>query len=572
MHMSIKQTTEDFVAKAREKHGDFYDYTKSVYSGGLNFLCITCPVHGDFMQKASDHSNTGKGCKLCGNARGAPSTLTTEEFVTRASKIHEDKYDYTLTTYTNSKTPVSISCPEHGPFSQEAGRHLRGSGCPLCRCNRSVKHEPRKPAEERKEAWLKQAYEKHGDFYDYTKVDFINTKADVTITCPEHGDFSQTPINHSFGGCGCPSCGRQKVSSHKTKAHAEWLKDFRRVHGDKYGYTKTRKIKSARDKITIYCPEHGPFEQAAYCHHNGNGCPTCGISTIAISKPEDEIHAWLQQILPDTTTILRSERKTIAPYELDLYIPDHKLAIEFNGTYWHMDTVKPKDYHQKKSLMCRKQGITLIHVYEHDWEEKKDKYKNIIQSKAGTLQRKYDARKLQIREVPHYRDFLLENHFQGHVGSCKQYGLFDGDTLVALMTFGQSRFKAAHTWELLRFCCLAGTQVRGGASRLFRHFTRTCLQPQDTIISYARLDYSTGYIYEKLGFSFDEVCDPDYVWIPKASGKTLRRQSTQKHKLKRLLGKKYDATLSEAGNMRAAGYRRIYTAGNLRYIYVHGDT
>ena len=151
-----------------------------------------------------------------------------------------------------------------------------------------------------------------------------------------------------------------------------------------------------------------------------------------------------------------------------------------------------------------------------------------------------------------------------------EYGLFEGNTLLSLMTFGKPRYTSKNTWELLRFCSLAGTNIRGGAGKLFRHFSRVHLEAGDTVVSYARLDYSNGKVYDAMGFVLDGVCDPDYVWLRQGT-KPVRRQASQKHKLPKLLGDKFDASLSEEGNMRAAGYKRIYSAGNLRYIYTYAS-
>ena len=553
------------MAKARATHGDFYDYSKSVYTGGLNPLTIVCPVHGEFQQRASDHANVGKGCKLCGVARSSPDRFSREEFIDRAVERHGPFYDYSLSQYNGYKKPVTVVCPVHGKFSQIAGKHLAGNGCPVCKKGRIVRKYKSKTREERFAEWLARSSEKHKGFYNYDKVVFHDSKTPVEIVCPEHGSFLQTPNNHVNGGCRCPVCADESKKALFMKPSEGWIDGFIKAHGEaKYDYSGTGEISSCLQSIPIVCPAHGVFRQQAYVHLSGHGCPKCSHK---VSTPEDELYEWLTGILPGET-VIRSTRKVISPYELDLYVPGRRVAVEFNGTYWHSDARKSKLFHQKKSLLCRDKGILLVHVYEYDWVLRQDACKRLLTGKLGINGKPYHARLTEVRPVGPCREFLEANHFQGTVSSSVRYGLFYGGEMLALMTFGRPRYTENHTWELLRFCSLSGVRVRGGAGKLFRRFVRDHLRTGDTVVSYARLDYSAGGVYKALGFAEDGICPPDYVWV-KQSLRVLGRQSTQKHRLPALLGDKFDAAKSEAGNMRDAGYKRIYSAGNLRYVYTH---
>lgn len=559
-----KLTTEDFIRKARAKHGDFYSYDKSDYTGAHALLTITCPEHGDFQQRAGDHANVGKGCKLCGVRRSSPAAFTVEHFISEARKTHGDFYDYSKVIYTTYKQLVSIVCPVHGEFQQRAGQHLRGNGCPSCRSGNKVSIYRAKTRAERCDEWKVKAATAHGGRYDYSRAEFVNSKITVEIVCPEHGSFFQSPCNHLHGRCACPECAIISKSSNLLKSSDKWVSEFRAKHGDIYNYDITENVASATCRIPITCSKHGVFLQQAYVHLSGHGCPKCANQ---VSTPEGEVYDWLVAELPDSV-VLRGKRNVIPPYELDAYIPDKSLALEFNGTYWHCDDLKEKLYHQKKSLMCRERGILLLHIYEYDWSLRREACERLIRGKLGVGERKLNARSLVVAEVGHCSKFLEENHFQGSVASAVRYGLFDGDNMVALMTFGRSRYNKSYTWELLRFCVADGTRIRGGASKLFSRFTREHLKPADTVVSFARLDYSAGGVYEAMGFAYDGVCSPDYVWT-KQPGVVLRRQSTQKHRLAKLLGNMFDTDKSEAENMKRSGYKRVYSAGNLRYVYTH---
>lgn len=186
-----KLTTEEFIEKAKEVHGDKYDYSKSIYNGYHRLLTITCPKHGDFQQLPSNHI-AGMGCKLCCYHHQS----NTEDFIEKAKKVHGDKYDYSKVNYITSYDKVCIICPNHGEFLQTPSSHLNGCGCPSCSFDNKRKTF---------ETFLQQARTIHGNKYNYDLVNYKNSRTKICITCPEHGEFLQTPNDH-LNGCGCPEC------------------------------------------------------------------------------------------------------------------------------------------------------------------------------------------------------------------------------------------------------------------------------------------------------------------------------------------------------------------------------
>ena len=191
----VLQTTEEFIKKAKEIHGDKYDYSKVNYINSYTEVTIICSEHGEFKQKPRAHLK-GYGCPKCGlEARVNKSRLTTEGFIKRAREIHGDRYDYSKVNYINAFTKVIIICPEHGEFEQKSNDHLNGSGCPSCSKNLKLTTEE----------FIKRAREIHGDRYDYSKTNYVNMRTKVIIICPKHGEFEQTPHGH-LNGDGCPKC------------------------------------------------------------------------------------------------------------------------------------------------------------------------------------------------------------------------------------------------------------------------------------------------------------------------------------------------------------------------------
>ena len=203
--------------------------------------------------------------------------MTKEEFIEKAKKVHGDKYDYSKVKYVNNRTKVCIICPEHGEFWQTPNHHLQGHGCKYCK-NENI----RKRCTHNITIFIEKARKVHGDKYDYSKVEYINSKTKVCIICPIHGEFWQVPSYH-LSGNGCPECGIEKRNKHNSLNKTQFIEKARKVHGDKYDYSKVEYVNSST-KVCIICPEHGEFWQTPNSHLRGGGCSKCGINRRTISQ------------------------------------------------------------------------------------------------------------------------------------------------------------------------------------------------------------------------------------------------------------------------------------------------
>lgn len=200
------KTTEEYVNEVKTVHGDKYDYSQIVYINNHTYIHVICPKHGGFDVRA-DHFRCGAGCKECFKERQSEKhLLTNTQFIEKASNIHGNKYDYSITKYTGYRNIIDIVCPIHGKFTQNAGDHLKGCGCK--ECGKVIMWDNR--GRITSEDFISKAKLIHGNKYDYSKVQYINAKTPVTITCKKHGDFSQTPSNHLLS-CGCPRCFKSKM-------------------------------------------------------------------------------------------------------------------------------------------------------------------------------------------------------------------------------------------------------------------------------------------------------------------------------------------------------------------------
>lgn len=276
--MSRNLTTEEFIYRARLKHGDKYDYSKVIYKNFSTKVCVICPIHGEFWITPAHHLY-GTGCAKCAGVN----KRTIDEFISQAREVHGNKYDYSKAKYINSKTKICIICPEHGEFWQTPNEHLLGHNCPKCAAIKRGNLE-RSSTEE----FIRKAIEIHGDYYDYSKVIYVNNRTKVCIICPIHGEFLQRPSDH-LQGKGCIKCRIEKTRQINQSNTEEFVAKARLVHGDKFDYTPTKYTKS-NEKVCIICPIHGEFWQEANNHLRGAGCPKCGKEDVASkqSMPFDE--------------------------------------------------------------------------------------------------------------------------------------------------------------------------------------------------------------------------------------------------------------------------------------------
>jgi hypothetical protein len=267
--MTKKLTTDEFIAKARAKHGGKYDYSKVKYVNSKTKVQINCDDHGLFEQMPINHYK-GHGCPKCGKVKLSNfHRFDKNKFIEKAKKIHGDKYDYSQVEYKNNSTKVKIKCNScKNIFEKIPSDHWKGQGCKIC----DKKNKAALIANKNKISFIKRANKKHNDKFDYTKVIYKNCDTNVTIICKEHGKFKQTPYNHLKSKNGCPECGGTGVLNVE-----RFIKKAKKIHCNKYDYSKVI-YKTCRDKVIIVCPEHGEFKQEASSHINGkSGCPKCGI-------------------------------------------------------------------------------------------------------------------------------------------------------------------------------------------------------------------------------------------------------------------------------------------------------
>jgi len=403
-----------------------------------------------------------------------------------------------------------------------------------------------------KSEFIKKSELKHGDKYDYSNVNYIGYLRKVSIICPKHGVFYQSPAKH-LSGYGCQKCG---VDDTRLSLE-EFINKSILIHEDKYVYDEVD-YKNTNSKVLIKCKKHGPFLQSPNSHLSGRGCPRC---SIIISSYHNEIYEYIKEIY--NGKVYTNDRKELDGLEIDIFIPDKALAIEVNGLYWHsydkIETIEEKTRHKNKFDKCVDKNINLFYIWEHLWRDKQEIIKSMIKSKLG-LNDKIFARKCSIDYIDNrlFFDFINKNHLQGSIGSSVKIGLSYNDELVCVIGFNRH---AKYEWEVSRFASLLGTTIVGGMSKLFNKFISD--YKPTSIMTYASLDYSNGNSYKKIGFNVLGISKPGYFYYK--NGEVFSRQQFQKHKLFNKLDK-FDSNLSESQNMFNNGYRRCWNCGNIKLL------
>lgn len=261
------------------------------------------------------------------------------------------------------------------------------------------------------------------------------------------------------------------------------------------------------------------------------------------------------------------DRQILKGKELDIYIPEKKLAIEFNGSYWHSTIFKDKLYHQQKTLECAYKGIQLIHIFEYEWlnEKTQAQIKALLKAKLSNEYKRVYARNTIVREVDgkQSKEFLEKYHLQGNVNASINIGMFYENELIGVMTFSKPRYDKNYAYEIIRLCYKDNIKVIGGTEKLFKYFIKR--YKPDSIMTYADISKFTGNVYTRIGFKLVEdkcITVPNYIWTYPNNNEVLKRYSTQKHKL-------LEQGLGEYGNtedeiMTNLGYMKIYDSGNLK--------
>lgn len=330
--------------------------------------------------------------------------------------------------------------------------------------------------------------------------------------------------------------------------------------------------KLKQQKFTLKCVKcgHSSVRELTNGRWKDIYCEGC-FGSIGRSKTENDVLVFIQSVY---TREIVANYKLPDGREIDIFLPDLKLGIEFNGVLWHsfgnthpnnIESYSKKKYHiLEKQQYCNNMGIRIINIFSNEWDKKQNIIKSMLSSKINNSVRRIYARKCVIGDVDpsESNTFLDSNHLQGRDNSTTCCGLYFEGKLVSLMTFNKRKITGADSkLELVRFCNILNTQVVGGASRLLKYFINK--HKPSHIVTYADKRYSDGNLYKQLGFTHIHDSAPNYFYT-KNCIHLESRIKYQKHKLPRILDR-FNADKTEFENMIDNEFRVIYDCGNKVY-------
>lgn len=344
----------------------------------------------------------------------------------------------------------------------------------------------------------------------------------------------------------------------------DWLKENNLELIDNY-----KGVKNKEGEIIYYNFKHVPSNEVFEDHLACGRLPIYKDPSIlkGSSITEREIQNFIKSIT--SNKIICNTRGLIKGFEIDIYLPENNIAIEFNGTKWHSElNGKNRLYHLYKTEECEKQNIQLIHIFEDEWIHKKEIVKSRLTNLVNNIRNKIYARNCIIKELNNKtkNEFLNKTHIQGTDKSKFKLGLFHNNELVSVMTFGKLRKITGNKhkegeYELIRFSSKLYTNVIGGFSKLLSYFIKNYKPIK--MISYADRRWSNGKLYEKTGFKFLYNTKPNY-WYMKYYNHREHRYKYRKSELIKIL-KEYNPDISEWENMKNNKYDRIWDCGSKKY-------
>jgi len=327
------------------------------------------------------------------------------------------------------------------------------------------------------------------------------------------------------------------------------------------------------DNFTFYCEKCEKnfeiYKKTFYGRYNLNvdACVFCNpIGSVHTSGSETNVYNFIKKNY--NGEIIQNNRNIIKPYELDIYIPELKIAFEYNGLFWHNENNTSNNYHLNKTELCEKLGIQLMHIWEDDWLYKPDIIKSMILNKLSKNYNKIFARETEIKEINDnkiVKDFLNNNHIKGFISSKIKIGLFYKNELVSLITFSNLKIpknKIEKNYELLRFCNKLNTNIIGGENKLFNYFIEN--YNSNKILAYIDISNCNSELYETLNFNNIGKIKPNYYYI--INGIRLNKFNFRKDIL---IKQGYDKNKTEHEIMKDRHYYRIYDCGQLKFEYIN---
>lgn len=598
------KSTEQFLAEVNlkwnnefEMCGDDDDVEAKEYTGGRKSLSLRHKICGTIATKNADAFFTGR-CAFCyrNNAETIKkasearqetmaengTSYTTESFIKAVNEKWNDEFEYCDVEYVNARSPMSLRHIPCGTIvSKTTASKFFDGRCDYCRKNdpETVAKINQKMIETSREKYGVDRPSQAQEVKD--KIAATNLErygVESVLQLPENREKAKAAMIEKYG---VDNPGASEEIRKK-----RWGKDFSdlTINQQKFHYPESLEeglkeltLQLGRKPLIEEIVKFSGYAGSTTLYRNGLAKYTeLYQKMFGTSKGEEEVANFISE--HSDYLIERNNRTILADgKEIDIYLPELKIGIEYCGLYWHSSNPsaargvpKPINYHLNKLLAAEQAGIRLIQIFESEWIMKP----LITKAKLGSIlnlnleRERVFARKCKIQPInsAQARDFCNNNHIQGYANASIREGLFYNDELVAVMTF----IKSAVGYELSRYCTLLSKQVIGGASKLLKNSIKNYDLGEIHTFSDNRWSSRVQNMYIELGFDIVSYTNPNYFYWRGCTVNNFEmyhRASFQKSKLEKRLGK-YDPNLTEIENVELfSNFNRIYDAGNIKYIY-----
>jgi Zn finger protein HypA/HybF involved in hydrogenase expression len=485
------------------------------YEGARKALNCVCLVCGTDFKSSYSGLKQGHGCRKCAIRFKAENQRTTElEFLEFKQNMLSEKSIVVLkdfAEYRGSKSSLSCKCLICGSlFTSNYSRLQKRERCPNCSRKR-MSVIMRLP--EQKFLEFKEICKERGIIFesDYSAYDPRDPK--INCRCSVCGSSFQPLYGNLQQGHGCTNCanGTLRLSEEEYEKRVALVEKGQQIRV-LTPFSEYTTLTKKSDSLCLKCGmKIRPIFQSLF---TGIGCGECW-KREGTSKEEDELFHFVSSEFPELV-IERNTRDVISPLEIDIFLPQEKVGIEYHGLYWHSEKVREKCRHQEKHDKALSVGVKLIQIFSDEWEQKREVVQSMIIHALGGTKEKVSARKCNLVSMTRenrkrFIDFFERNHISGWTRCFAAFGLEQEGRLVEAISFRRPFIKKyGNVLELARSCVRLRTSVPGGFSKVLK-FARLSL-PSLPILSYSDLRFGEGEIYLKNGFELVGRTSPDYFY------------------------------------------------------------
>lgn len=549
----------ELIDKANLKYSNRFIYPSyDDYPGGIHKTKIIDSNTGyEFYQEMVYH------------VKNLPADFPKEDKSSELISKVDPKYKYISGSPQKLSDLVTFECPKHGQ-EEKPIRSWIERGCFKCSYDRRTDSYALTY-----DQFISKAREKFGDKYEYDidPEEFKGTQCKIRYKCPIHGWHDSQPVTHLNSETGCFHCGAELKGNRKSYSLDDFITLAKAKFGDMYSYDKVD-YKHSKSHVLIKCNKHNEyFWQIPNSHLIGKyGCPKC--VTQGVSKKEQEIKDYILSLgIIDEYILMNTRPRFMNGKEIDLFLPDFKFGIEYNGISFHHSNdseftdefylrfTKDKNYHHDKWKLCQEAGINLLSIPDFYWEDLNKQ--EIIKSKIRhylKMDRRIYARKCSIVEIENSfaNDFYNRTHIEGSGFSyknSKSFGLSYEGSIVMCITIGEIYNQSSKSWDfkVSRISTELDITVVGGLSKLIKHLK--------DIYGTFKYQYTTLFGGSTFNNFESRYIGPRYFWVNPETLEYYHRNHCQKSLLEKNFKEPLLEEDTESSYMSRLGYLRYYDSG-----------